>query len=48
MLRDKAFSIAKNQKYYEYQHGRASVVYKIFNKKSAATRGQDLILKTNN
>ena len=48
VLRDKAFSIAKNQKYYGYQHGHASVVYKIFDKKSAATRGQDLILKTNN
>ena len=34
VLRDKAFNIAKNPKYYGYQRGLASVVYKFFNKKS--------------
>ena len=34
ILRDKAFDIAKNRKYDEYQRGLASVVYKVFNKKS--------------
>ena len=34
ILRDKAFDIAKNRKYDEYQRGLASVVYKFFNKKS--------------
>ena len=34
VLRDKAFNIAKNPKYYGYQKGLASVVYKFFNKKS--------------
>ena len=29
----KAFSIAKNPKYNGYQHGLASVIYKIFDKK---------------
>ena len=35
VLRDKAFSIAKNPKYDGYQHGIASTVYKFFDKKSA-------------
>ena len=35
VLRDKAFNIAKNPKYYRYQRGLASMVYKFFNKKSA-------------
>ena len=30
VLRDKAFNIAKNSKYDEYQRGLASMVYKIF------------------
>ena len=34
ILHDKAFDIAKNRKYDEYQRGLASVVYKFFNKKS--------------
>ena len=33
-LRDKAFNIAKNSKYDKYQRGVASVVYKVFDKKS--------------
>ena len=33
-LRDKAFNIAKNPKYDGYQRGLASMVYKIFDKKS--------------
>ena len=30
VLRDKAFNIAKNRKYYGYQRGLASMVYKFF------------------
>ena len=33
ILRDEAFSIAKNPKYDEYQRGLASMVHKIFDKK---------------
>ena len=36
VLRDKAFNIAKNPKYNGYQCGLASIVYKFFDKKSAA------------
>ena len=32
ILRDKAFNIAKNPKYDEYQRGLASLVYKLFDK----------------
>ena len=35
-LRDKAFSIARNPKYYGYQRGLASMVYIFFDKKSAS------------
>ena len=35
ILRNKAFNIAKNQKYDGYQRGLASMVYKFFDKKSA-------------
>ena len=35
VLRDKAFNIGKNPKYNEYQRGFASMVYKVFDKKSA-------------
>ena len=34
VLRDKAFKIASDQKYDEYQRGSASMVYKFFDKKS--------------
>ena len=34
ILRDKAFNIAKDQKYDGYQRGLASMVYKYFDKKS--------------
>ena len=37
ILRDKAFNIAKNPKYYGYQRGLASMVYKFFDKKSAGS-----------
>ena len=37
ILRDKAFNIAKNPKYDEYQRGLASMVYKFFDKKSAGS-----------
>ena len=33
VLRDKAFNVAKNPKYYGYQRGLASMVYNFFNKK---------------
>ena len=35
ILRDKAFNIAKNSKYYAYQRGLTSVAYNFFDKKSA-------------
>ena len=35
ILRGKAFNIAKNPKYYEYQRGLASMVYNFFDKKYA-------------
>ena len=35
ILRDKAFNIAKNPKYDEYQRELASMVFKFFDKKSA-------------
>ena len=33
ILRDKAFNVAKNQKYYEYQRWLTSLIYKFFDKK---------------
>ena len=36
VLRDKAFNIAKNPKYDGYQRGLASIVYKVFDKKSTS------------
>ena len=42
VLRDKAFNIAKNPKYDGYQRGRASMVYKFFNKKTANGSGVKL------
>ena len=35
VLRNKAFNIAKNPKYDEYQNGLASLVYKYFDKKTS-------------
>ena len=37
IFRDKAFDIAKNPKYDRYQRGLASMVYNIFDKKSAGS-----------
>ena len=37
ILIDKAFNIAKDKKYDGYQRGLASMVYKLFNKKSAGS-----------
>ena len=37
ILRDQAFNIAKNSKYYGYQRGPASMVYKCFDKESAGS-----------
>ena len=34
-VRDKAFNIAKNPKYYGYQRGLASMVYKFFDKETS-------------
>ena len=46
ILRDKAFNIAKNPKYDEYQRGLASMVYKFFDKNSAGS-GVNIPLKFN-
>ena len=35
LLRDKAFKIASDPKYYGYQRGLASMVYKLYDKKSS-------------
>ena len=35
--RDKAFNIAKNPKYDEYQHGLASMFHKVFAKKTSGS-----------
>ena len=45
VLRDKAFNIAKNPKYDEYQRGLASMVYKFFDKK---TTDRGINMDTNN
>ena len=37
MLRDKAFNIAKDQKYDRYQRGLASMIYKFFDKKTSGS-----------
>ena len=37
VLRDKAFNIAKDPKYYGYQRRLTSMVYKIFGKKTAGS-----------
>ena len=44
VLRDKAFKIASDPKYDGYQRGLASMVYKVFDKKSS---GNDLINEGN-
>ena len=46
VLRDKAFNIAKNAKYDGYQRGFASIVYKIFDKKSKGS-GDNIEVKHN-
>ena len=45
VLRDKAFSIAKNPKYDRHQRGLSSMVYKFFDRKSA---GSGVNMHTNN
>ena len=45
ILRDKAFNIAKNPKYDGYQRGLASMVYKLFDKKST---GSGIVNNNNN
>ena len=37
ILSDKAFNIAKNKKYNEYQRGSASLVYNIFDEKTSGS-----------
>ena len=37
VFRDKAFNIAKEPKYDEYQRGLASIVYKFFDRKTAGS-----------
>ena len=46
VLRDKAFNIAKNPKYDEYQRVLASMVYKFFDKKSTGS-GVNIEVKYN-
>ena len=46
VLRDKAFNIAKNPKYHGYQRGLASMVYKVFDKKSKGS-GVNISLESN-
>ena len=46
VLRDKPFNIAKNPKYDGYQRGRASMVYKFFDKKSSG-RGVNILSESN-
>ena len=41
-LRDKAFNIAKNPKYDRYQRGLASMVYKIFDKKTSGIKNENI------
>ena len=40
-MRDKAFNIAKSSKCDEYQRGIASIVYKLFDKKTSANRAKN-------
>ena len=48
LLRDKAFNIAKNLKYDEYQRGPAPTIYNFFIKESTATyRGTRIITNIN-
>ena len=51
VLHDKAFNIAKNRKYDGYQIGLASMVYKLFDKKSSladkSAKGSGLAIKQN-
>ena len=47
ILRDKAFNIAKNPKYDGYQRGLASMVYKIFDKKSTGSAVANNEIKQN-
>ena len=46
VLRDKAFEIAKNPKYYEYLRDLASIVYKFCDIKSATRVQNSLLLLT--
>ena len=46
ILRDKAFNIVKNPKYDGYQRGIASMVYKLFDKKSEGS-GVNILLEFN-
>ena len=48
ILRDKAFNIAKNHKYYGYQRDLASMVYKFFDKKSTGSGIDDNNNNNNN
>ena len=45
VLRDKAFNIANDPKYDGYQKGLASMVYKLFDKKSAGSGGANNKIK---
>ena len=50
VLRDKAFKIASNPKYDGYQRGLASMVYKLFDKKSTSlnkSKGSGIVNEPN-
>ena len=47
VLRDKAFTIAKNPRYDGYQRGLASMVYKFFDKKSKGSGVANNMIKQN-
>ena len=47
ILRDKAFNVAKNSKYYGYQGGLASMVSKCFHKKHLVEQLKMKIFPTN-
>ena len=44
VFRDKAFNIAKNPKYYGYQRGLASMVFKFFDKKTSVEKAKNEII----
>ena len=48
VLRDKAFNVAKDPKYYGYQRGLVYMVYKFFDKKTAGSGVLNICRKMSN